>query len=188
MFAGPLHRWVGTALLLSTLPLGRGGAAEIDQLQVAAQPGHLSVNFRLAGAFTPEVEEVMNSGLPVAFHHTIRAYRRRAGWLDRLVAERRVTTTVNFDTLTKQYRISRSVDEQLVDTLLTDKPEEMSGWMTRIERVDLPLEGETAPLERYYVKVKSEIQNRFVFFFIPWDFETAWTRSVVIQRDGALQP
>lgn len=188
MFTGTVHRWVGTALLLVALPLGRGRAAEIEQLQVEPAAGQFRVAFRLAGAFTEEVEEVMASGLPVTFHHTLRAYRRRTGWFDRVVGEREVTTTVNFDTLTKQYRMSRSVDGQLVDTLLTDKADEMKAWMTVFERIDLPCDEGSQPLDRFYVKVKSEIQKRFVFFFIPWDLETAWTKSAVIQRDGSLEP
>lgn len=188
MLASSLHRWVGTALILVSLPLGRGRAAEIDNLRVEARNGQFDVSFRLDGAFTAEVEEVLASGLPVTFHHTIRAYRRRPGWLDRLVAEKTVTTTVNFDTLTQQYRISRSVDGQLVETRVTDKPEEMKNWMTVIERLDVPSQDDGKPIDRYYVKVKSEIQKRFVFFFIPWDFETAWTKSAEIQRDAALQP
>jgi hypothetical protein len=184
------RRWLGAALFAVALPLpvGRGRAAEIDQLQVDAHGRQFDVAFRLAGAFTEEVEEVIASGLPVTFHHTIRAYHRRTAWIDQLVAEKVITTTVNFDTLTKQYHMSRSVDDQLVDTLLTDKPAEMKSWMTVIEKIDLPRDSESEPLDRYYVKVKSEIQKRFVFFFIPWDFETPWMRSAVIRPDGALKP
>jgi hypothetical protein len=64
----------------------------------------------------------------------------------------------------------------------------MKSWMTVIEKIDLPRDSESEPLDRYYVKVKSEIQKRFVFFFIPWDFETPWMRSAVIRPDGALKP
>jgi hypothetical protein len=185
-----LRRWLTGALILIILPLpfGRGRSAEIDQLQVALEDGHLSVGFTVSGAFTEEVEEVIASGLPVTFHHILRAYRRRTAWVDQRVAEKIVTTSVTFDTLTKQYSVSRSVDGQMVDTLVTDKAEDMKSWMTVFEKIDLPCENAVEMLDRFYVKVKSEIQNRFVFFFIPWDFETDWTKSSLIQDDEPHRP
>jgi hypothetical protein len=180
--------WPAVAALLLLLPQGASRAAGIDALKVDLHDGQFRVSFHLDGAFTPDVEELLSSGLPISFRHTLRAYRRRATWLDRLVSQKAVTTTAHFDTLTKQYRLSRSVDEQMADTRLTDKPEEMKTWMTLIEGVDLPVEAAGEPQDRYYIRVKSEIQKRFVFFFIPWDFETAWTRSALIDRNGALQP
>lgn len=188
LFRKSLQRWAGTALVLTALPAGSVRGAEIEQLQVRTGEQSFQVDFRLTGAFTQEVEELLASGLPITFQHTVRALRRRATWLDRLVAERVITTTANFDTLTKQYRMSRAVDGQMVDTLLTDKPEEMKTWMTAIERVELPWEGKVQPVDRCYVKVKSEIQKRFVFFFIPWDFETAWVRSAEIELHEPVKP
>ena len=183
----PQH-WLAALFILAGVSAGVGRAAEIAELKVEPHEGQFRVAFHLDGAFTPDVEELLGSGLPVTFQHTLRAYRRRATWLDRLVSGRTVTTTANFDTLTKQYRLSRAVDQQMADTLLTDKPEEMKAWMTTIEGVDLPAEAGSEAHDRYYVRVKSEIQKRFVFFFIPWDFETAWTRSALIDRNGTLQP
>ncbi|MEE9218081.1 MAG: DUF4390 domain-containing protein [Acidobacteriota bacterium] len=184
------RRWFSSALIVVILPLpfGLGRSAKIDHLQVEAQSRQLSINFRVSGAFTDEVEEIIASGLPVTFHHTVRAYRRRAGWFDQRVAETVVTTSAAFDTLTKQYSVSRTVDGQMVDTLVTDKAEDMRNWMTVIDGILLSCEHDTEPLERYYVKVKSEIQNRFVFFFIPWDFETDWAKSTLIQPHETLEP
>jgi hypothetical protein len=182
------HRWLGTALLLVSLASGWDLAAEIGALQVSNSDRRFRVAFRLNGAFTPEVEEVLASGLPITFRHTLRAYRRRAAWLDRLISEQRVDTTAQLDTLTRQYRLSRAVDGQMVDTRLTDKPEEMKAWMTSVEGLELPWQGNVDPADLLYVKVKSEIQKRFVFFFIPWDFETSWARSAPLAAEHVVQP
>jgi len=185
-----LRRWLRGALILIILPLpfGRGRAAQIDQLHVALNGGQLHVDFRVSGAFTDEVEEVIASGLPVTFHHVLRAYRRRPAWVDQRIAEKIITTSVTYDTLTKQYSVSRTVDGQMVGTLVTDKADDMKTWMTLFENIELPCEQAVEALDHYYVKVKSEIQNRFVFFFIPWDFETAWTRSSLIESYEANRP
>ncbi|MCZ6777737.1 MAG: DUF4390 domain-containing protein [Acidobacteriota bacterium] len=190
MFDHLLRRWLGGALILIILPLplGRGRGVQIDQLQVALSEGAISVDFRVSGAFTEEVEEVIASGLPVTFHHVLRAYRRRTVWVDQRLSEKLVTTSVTFDILTKQYRVSRTVNGQMVDTLVTDKAEDMKNWMTVFEKIPLPSENPVETLDRLYVKVKSEIQNRFVFFFIPWDFETEWAKSDLIQDDEPIQP
>jgi hypothetical protein len=183
VFAATPYRWIGIAVLAASLASGRGLAAEIEKVQVESGAHLFRVGFRLRGAFTPEVEEVLASGLPVTFRHTLRAYRRRAAWLDRLLAEQRVDTTAQLDTLTRQYRLSRAIEGQMVDTRLTDKPEEMKIWMTAVEAIELPWQGNAEPTDLLYVKVKSEIQKRFVFFFIPWDFETSWARSTPIAAE-----
>lgn len=188
MSAAAPHRWVGTALLLASFATGEDLAAEIEALHAQNSDRVLRVAFRLSGAFTPEVEEVLASGLPITFRHTVRAYRRRAAWLDRLLSEQRVEATAQLDTLTKQYRLSRAVDGQMVDTRLTDKPEVMRAWMTVAEGLELPWPAEAEPGDVVYVKVKSEIQKRFVFFFIPWDFETPWARSAPVPADHGVQP
>jgi hypothetical protein len=188
VFSTTPQRWVGSALLAVALASGRPLAAGIEALEVRSRERLFSVAFHLSEAFTPEVEEVLASGLPITFSHTLRAYRRRAAWLDRLLAEQRVDTTAQLDTLTRQYRLSRAIDGQMVDTRLTDKPEEMKAWMTTFEGIELPWQGEVGKADLLYVKVKSEIQKRFVFFFIPWDLETSWARSAPVAAEHAFQP
>jgi hypothetical protein len=52
----------------------------------------------------------------------------------------------------------------------------MERFMASVDRLRIcdPLElgGDRA----LYLRVKSRVQKRFVFFFIPWNFETSWAR------------
>jgi hypothetical protein len=150
--------------------------AEIRNLEVENSQHDLLVSFDLTGAFSPEVEDQIESGLPVTFNHYVEVLNRRAAWFDDTLVRKVVSTSVAYDTLTRQYRLTRAVDGETVETAVSEMRPEMERFMTRVERLrmcdpaDLP--GEKA----LHLRVKSRVRKRFVFFFIPWDFETSWAR------------
>jgi hypothetical protein len=68
------------------------------------------------------------------------------------------------------------VDGEVERSSTTDKPEEMRRWMTEVQGIPLgPVSGFT-PAEDFSVRVKSNLQPRFVLLFIPWNRDTAWVR------------
>jgi len=150
--------------------------AEIHGLQVENTPSDLFVSFALRGAFTPEIREQLDSGLPITFNHYVEIVHRRAAWFDSTRVEKVISTTATYDTLTRQYRLTRSVNGQMVETSLSDKAAEMERFMTEVERQRIcdptDLEGDRSLV----LRVKSRVQKRFVLFFIPWNFETSWAR------------
>jgi hypothetical protein len=158
--------------------------AEILGLQVENQPHDLLVSFNLQGAFTGEVREQIDSGLPVTFNHYVEVMHRRAAWFDGTLVRKVISTTVSYDTLTRQYRLTRSINDEAVETAVSDKADEMERFMTSVSRLRLcdpvDLRGDT-PL---YLRVKSRVQKRFVFFFIPWNFETSWARVKLTVPEG----
>jgi hypothetical protein len=150
--------------------------AEIRDLQVRNSPTDLFVSFRLYGGFTPEIREQIHSGLPVTFRHYVEIVKHRAAWFDDTLVKKKISTTVTYDTLTRQYRLTRDVNEEMVETTVTDRPEEMELFMSSVERQRLCDPSELPGDRRLALRVKSRIRRRFVFFFIPWNLETSWAR------------
>ncbi len=150
--------------------------ALIRDLQVRNTPGDMHVSFVLEGAFTEEVDEQIRSGLPVTFVHYVEVLHRRTAWFDDTLIRKTVSSTVTYDTLTRQYRLTRSVDGEVVQTEVTDRLEEMQRFMTSVEDLRLGDPSDLPGDRRLSLRVKSRIRRRFVLFFIPWNFETAWAR------------
>lgn len=162
--------------------------ALIRDLAVENGPHDLFVSFALQGAFTPEIREQLESGLPVTFNHYVEVLHRRPAWFDRTRIERVVSTTATYDTLTRQYRLTRRVNGELVETTLSDKGDEMEQFMTRVDRLRICDPADLAGDRSLYLRVKSRVQKRFVFFFIPWNFETSWARIRFAVPGPAAQP
>lgn len=150
--------------------------AEIHGLQVENAPHDLFVSFSLGGAFTREIRDQIDSGLPVTFNHYVEVLNRRPAWFDSTVVRKVISATVTFDTLTRQYRLNRSVNGEIMETVVTDKEADMQRFMSSVDRLRLCDPLDLAGDRSLYLRVKSRVQKRFVLFFIPWDFETSWAR------------
>ena len=160
-------------LSLSAVPVFARDA-KIQDLRVEILENRYQASFRVEGAFTPEVEERIASGLETSFRHRVRVYGKRTIWFDNLLLEMEVTTTVKFDSLTKQYTLSRRIDGKLRVTDYTEDAEEMRLWMSKLEGIPLGTAEEFSVKDRVYVKVKSNIRSRFFLFFIPIRWNTDW--------------
>ena len=160
-------------LFLSAVPVFARDA-KIQDLRVELLENRYQASFRVEGAFTPEVEERIASGLVTSFRHRVRVYGKRTIWFDNLLLEMEVTTTVKFDSLTKQYTLSRRIDGKLRVTEYTEDPGEMRLWMSELGGIPLGAADQFSVKDRVYVKVKSNIRSRFFRFFIPIRWNTDW--------------
>jgi hypothetical protein len=169
--------------LFGTLPGAGALAAEaprIVDLQAQHVDGAYRTSFRLDGAFDQYVLDTIASGLPVAFQYRVEVLQNRAMWTDLLQLRRNVKVTVDFDSLTSQYQLTREVDGQVVDSASTDRPEDMRRWMTQVTALDLgSLPEATESAGRRTLRVKCRLLSRFSFFFFPRAVETKWARTLL---------
>ena len=148
----------------------------IAALSVESAEGQYTASFRLESAFNAEILGKIASGLETVFDYRIEVIRRRRLWIDERRVQRRVLVSTRYDSLSRQYSLVLKVDGEVDRSSTTDKPEEMRRWMTEIQGVVLgPVSGFVPPGE-FTVKVKSDLQTRFVMLFIPWDRDTPWAR------------
>ena len=160
---------------------GRTSAAEdpkITGLDVELRDGSYLAAFVLEDAFDQYLLDTIASGLPVTFRYRIQIYRRRPLWPDAMLLTRWVNLTVDFDSLTSQYHLTREIDDQVVGSSVAEKAEEMRRWMTVVEDLELgPLLDDTQA--DLFVRVKCRLFSRFAFFFFPRAVETRWARTVL---------
>jgi hypothetical protein len=143
-------------------------AADVPDISVTpiARDGEVVVSFDMADAFTSDVRDAIQSGLPTTFSYDVEL--RRAGLIDRTVASMEISATVRFDNLTRRYQMSRSVDGRIEDARPTEDHDAVRSWMTHFERIPLSA---TAALEtngEYSVRVRAHTRPHNTWFFWPW--------------------
>jgi hypothetical protein len=159
---------------VASVPAGVG----VADLRTDTAGHDLYVSYLVTEAFNDEIREGMSSGIPITFTHHLEVARRRALWIDKVLARKRVTTTATFDTLTRQYSLTRRVDDEVTETAVAVNEADMIRWMTSLDRIRLadPATLAADAGDTLYVRVKSELQRKFVLFFLPWDVETSWEK------------
>ena len=158
--------WLAVALLAGVARL----AAEGPDLSVApiARDGHVLVSFELTDAFSSDVRDAIQSGLPTTFSYEIQL-RRETSLFDRTVASVTVDATVRFDNLTRRYQISRAIDGRVEDARPTEDQDAVQRWLTHFEQVPVSTTTELENNGEYYVRVRAYMRPRNTWFAWPWD-------------------
>ena len=147
-------------------------SARISHMSIQDNEGDLYLSFSISGAFTEEMNELIHSGKKVIFTHKVEIFKRRTLWFDKTLKKLLITSTVEYDNLTKQYHLKREVQGNEVVEKVTDLESEMRRFMTHFEKLALIHRNELPEVKKIIARVKSKLKNDFVFLFIPWDFNT----------------
>ena len=140
----------------------------------------LLVYFKVQGAFTEKIEKAILSGVPTSFSFLIALYRVRDLWPDEEIADMRLTDTIKYDNLKKEFRVSRSW--QTDNPRIVKSFDEAKKLMTDVDSLRVvPLNRLKKGL-RYQLRAKAELSKHtlpfylhYVLFFLSlWDFETDW--------------
>jgi len=73
------------------------------------------VTFELDDAFTQAVHEAIASGLRTTFSYDLELRTVVPGWIDRTIARTVVSTTDQYDNLTRRHTLTRIVDGRIED-------------------------------------------------------------------------
>jgi len=167
------------------------GSPAITHLAAERNGDTFEASCRLEGALTPDVEEEIAAGLSTSIEYRLNLYRKRTAFFDQVVVKHRIECTTRYDTLTKQYTLTRRLDGELQETRVTDDPAAMRGFMTELHGVPLVRAEELQPGEEYYLKAKSNLGLLWRFYLIPWPRDTDWERVDLALTGGkgvATQP
>src|SRR5712692_7993386 len=85
-------------------------AAEIQRIVPMVRDDKVLVSFELADAYTDDVREAIASGLRTTFTYDVELRMSVAAWVDRTIALAVVSTTDQYDNLTRRHSLSRLVD------------------------------------------------------------------------------
>lgn len=113
------------------------------------------VSFELADGYTEELREAISSGLRTSFTYDIELRMPVAGWVDRTITTAVVTTSSQYDNLTRRYTLSRSIDGRVVEAIVTDNDDTVREWLTTLKRVPLYPASRLDASRDYFVRIRA---------------------------------
>ena len=173
------------ALLLTALSAAPAwGRARIRDVTVDIAEGEIVASARLTGGFNRTIVRDIQNGIPKDFYYYVLLKRRDPNWFDEEILAKTVRYSVKYDTLKKQYRIVKTIDDQVVKQQVPDF-EKMREIVSQVNRVRLAPVTLLKRRRHYYVSVKSQMQAPkrpfyldYFLFFIPFlEIDTPWADS-----------
>lgn len=143
------------------------------EVGAVARDGHVYVSATASADLMRDLEEAIQSGLATTISCETDLRDERGIWFDRTLASATVAAGVQYDTLTRRYQLSRSVDGRLADSRVTDDKEEVKRFALVFDRLPLFGTGGLEPNAEYYVRVRVRTRPRVTFFFWPWGRDAA---------------
>ncbi|MCU1382849.1 MAG: hypothetical protein JWL71_1546 [Acidobacteria bacterium] len=135
-------------LLLAVVPLR---SQETLRIIPFIGDNRVLVTFELNDAYTAEVREAIASGLRTTFSYQLEL--RTPAWIDRTVGTAVVSTTDQYDNLTRRHTLTRLIDGKVEDVFVTEDEAVVKTWLTKWTRVPVADTARLDPARDYYVRV-----------------------------------
>jgi uncharacterized protein DUF4390 len=130
-------------------------AAETLRILPVVRGDDVVVSFELADAYNDEIRQAISSGLRTTFTYDVELRMVVPTWVDRTVVTTVVTSSDEYDNLTRRHKLSRSLDGRVQEVTDTEDESLVRKWLTTFS--GLPL-CRTAKLDRsrdYYVRISA---------------------------------
>ena len=125
------------ALVVCCLVVAAPSWADTLRIVPLVRDGQLLVSCHLADGYTSDVRDVVQSGLRTTFTYTVELRLKVPVWVDRTIDSAVVTTTVQFDNLTRRHSISRLIDGRVEDARVTEDEATVREWLTAFDKLPL---------------------------------------------------
>jgi hypothetical protein len=167
-------------LILAGHGLSMAKDAKLANIIVTNTRDDLLIYLSVEGAFTQKMEEAIDRGVPASFSFFVNLYRKRGMWFDKKMADLTITHTIKYNSLKKEYAVSRSWDGN--SPVVVQSLEAAKKLMSEIDSLKvIPLD-QLEKGEQYQIQAKAKLSRvtlpyylHYVLFFLSlWDFETDW--------------
>src|SRR3990172_4418593 len=153
--------------------------ARIKNTLITNDKKDLTIYFYVDGSFIPKIEEAIQSGIPATFIFRIQLYNKPGDTLGPQIKSRKISHTIKYDALRKDYTIIASEKKETVVTQDFKKAKEL---MARVDAFPLVHLDNLQKDTQYSLQIKAELDTiklppplNYLFFFASyWDFETEW--------------
>ena len=130
--------------------------------------GQVLVSFALEGGLTDEMKAVVQSGLRTVFTYTVELKMKVPAWVDRTVASAVVSTSVDYDNLTRRHTISQSRNGHVEHSVVVEDPAKVAEMVTNFDRLALFDTKMLEPNRDYYILVRADARPRSNQSLWPW--------------------
>jgi hypothetical protein len=141
--------------LVTLLALGAvGHADETLRIVPMTHDDEVSVSFELADAYDDDVKAAIASGLKTTFTYDVELRMAVSGWINRTIASVVVTTSDQYDNLTRRHTLTRVVDGQM-EAQTTEDEKVVRQWLTTLTRLPLCRTSKLDANREYYVRISA---------------------------------
>ncbi len=161
-------------LLAAVVIAALGGGAELtapDAIRVVSlvKDQHVFVSFTMESGFTDDLRAAVQSGLQASISYDVDLRREVSTWFDKTLESCTVSASVQYDNLTRRYRLSRTVDGRGEEPTATEDEDAVRRWLTSFDRLPLFTTDRLEANVEYYVRVRAHSRPWIEWFFWPWD-------------------
>jgi hypothetical protein len=155
-------------LIAVTASLGQAQTqAETLRVRPLVKDGQVLVSFALDGGLTDEMKAVVQSGLRTVFTYTVELKMKVPAWVDRTIASAVVSTSVDYDNLTRRHTVSQSRNGRVEQSVVVEDPAQVAQMVTHFERLAL-FDTKLEPNREYYILVRADARPRSNQSLWPW--------------------
>jgi len=176
----PKIRVILITLLIFTHSVAFAQEASLSNIIITNTRDDLLIYLTVDGAFREQMKQAVLSGVATTFSFLITLDRVRNLWANKEVMDLKVSHTIKYNTLKKEFSIKRSWENR--KPLVTQSFEEAKKWMSEINGMKLVSLNRLEKDKRYQLSAKAELNkmtlpfylHHVLFFVSLWDFETEW--------------
>lgn len=162
----------GVVALLGTAQTVHAQAAQTLRIVPLVRDDHVLVTFELTDGFTEEVRAAIASGLKTTYTYTVELRLDVPGWVDRTMGTATVSSSVEFDNLTRQFTVERRLDGR-VEARVTEDQNVVRQWLTSMVKLPLFETSILQPNREYYVRVSASARPGNGSFLWPFGSGTS---------------
>ncbi len=174
-----------TAILCAIVMLATTGAAaaqdaRLENIIVTNTRDNLLLYLTAKDAFPPKIIKAIQSGVPATFTYYINLFLVRGLWFDKKIADIQVTHTMKYDSLKKEYTLTRSWEGNR--PIVVKDLSEAKKLMTEVDSLQVVPLSRLEKGQQYQIQAKAQLNKmtlpfylHYVLFFVSfWDIETDW--------------
>ncbi|MBI1734774.1 MAG: DUF4390 domain-containing protein [Candidatus Rokubacteria bacterium] len=146
------------ALLAFTPAPGRA-ELRISDLDVFLNDHEVTVHVVVLGALSPGLHEGVRSGVPAHVRFTVEVWQYNRLWRDRLVSTKVVERALDYNVVTKEYKVA-AVRGETRAAYTTRDPRDAQRVLSEVRALKLMPASHLDPAEVFYVRVLAETALR----------------------------
>jgi hypothetical protein len=134
------------------------GAAESLRIVPLVHENQVLVSFEMADAYTDDVRDAIASGLRMTFTYDVELRMLVPAWLDRTVATAVITTSDQYDNLTRRHTLTRMIDGRVEAATTTEDETVVRRWLTTLSQMPLCATSKLEATRDYYVRIRARLR------------------------------
>ncbi len=154
--------------------------ARLTNIVVTNTRDDLLIYLEVEGAFREKMKKAILSGVPTSFSFLIGLYQVRSLWFDREIVNLKITHTIKYNSLKKEFFVKRSWEEG--EPRVTQSFKQAQKWMSEVDSLRIISLSRLKKGTHYQIRCKAELSKltlpfylHYVLFFLSlWNFETDW--------------